>query len=417
MRNVAVFDFPLKSIQFCINPKSVLMEKKMGTAVHPELILSLKKFGVEDAKTCFNCGNCTAVCSLSTESAPFPRKVIRYLQIGAREKLMQSPEPWLCYYCGDCSDTCPRQANPGEVMMGLRRYLTSLYDWTGISRLFYTSKLFEVMAILFVAALVGLGFFIYHGPMLTDRVALNVFAPNTVIEILDIVMLAVLSFFLLSNAYRMFKGIIGDPDQYPELSQSGKQQFQNRIFRGIPLPLYLREAKEFFLHFTTQKQFNACGTASQRKQWLIHLLIMTGYSSIFLLVVVGIRWFQRDEIYPLWHPIRLVGYYATFAILYGTTYAIIGRLKKSKPVYEHSHSSDWAFLILLWLTTFTGILIHFTRLLALPLSTYYIYVIHLMIAVPMLVIEVPFAKWTHQLYRPLIQYLIRVRERALNSTL
>jgi len=75
------------------------MEKKMGTAVHPELILSLKKFGVEDAKTCFNCGNCTAVCSLSTESAPFPRKAIRYLQIGAKDKLMQSPEPWLCYYC------------------------------------------------------------------------------------------------------------------------------------------------------------------------------------------------------------------------------------------------------------------------------------------------------------------------------
>jgi ferredoxin len=393
------------------------MENNMGTAVHPELLLSLKKFGVDDAKTCFNCGNCTAVCSLSTESSPFPRKVIRYLQIGAKDKLMQSPEPWLCYYCGDCSETCPRQANPGEVMMGLRRYLTSLYDWTGISRLFYTSKLFEVMAILVVAVLVGLGFYFFHGPMLTDRVALNVFAPNTVIEILDLIMLTVLSFFLLTNAYRMFKGVMGDPKQYPELDQSRKQQFQNRIIWGIPLPLYLSEAKEFVIHFFTQKQFNACGTASQRKQWFIHLLIMTGYSSIFLLVVVGIRWFQRDEIYPLWHPIRIVGYYATFAILYGTTYAFMGRLKKSKTVYEHSHSSDWAFLIMLWLTTFTGIIIHLTRLLEWPLTTYYIYVVHLMIAVPMLVIEVPFAKWTHQLYRPLIQYLIRVRECALKIKL
>jgi hypothetical protein len=142
---------------------------------------------------------------------------------------------------------------------------------------------------------------------------------------------------------------------------------------------------------------------------------MTGYSTVFLLVVVGIRWFQRDEILPLWHPIRLLGYYATFAILYGTTYAIAGRLKKSKPVYSKTHSSDWAFLILLWLTTFTGILIHFTRLLELPLTTYYTYVIHLMIAVPMLVLEVPFAKWTHQLYRPLVLYLVNVRERALES--
>lgn len=387
----------------------------MSSEVNPELLLNLKQFGVEDAATCFNCGNCTAVCSLSSEATPFPRKVIRYLQLGLKDKLVASPEPWLCYYCGDCSETCPRQANPGEVMMGLRRYLTSMYDWTGISRLFYTSKVFEVTAILLVAALVGLGFYFFHGPMLTDRVALNVFAPNTTIEILDLIMLAVLSFFLLTNAYRLFKAIMGDPDQYPALSFAEKQQVQNRLLRGVPIAIYIREAKEFILQFFTQKKFAACGTRSQNIQWINHLLIMTGYSIVFALVVIGIRWFQRDEIYPLWHPIRVLGYYATFAILYGTTIAIWGRIKKSKAVYEHSHSSDWAFLILLWLTTFTGILIHAGRLLELPLTTYAIYVIHMMIAVPMLVIEVPFAKWTHQLYRPLVLYLMKVKQRALQG--
>jgi ferredoxin len=386
----------------------------MSSEVNPELILKLEKFGVKDAATCFNCGNCTAVCSLSSETVPFPRKSIRYLQLGLKNKLIESPEPWMCYYCGDCSDTCPRQANPGEVMMGLRRYLTSLYDWTGISRLFYTSKVFEVLSILAVAALVGLGFYYFHGPMLTDRVALNVFAPNTVIEILDLILLAVLSFFLLTNAFRLFRAVMGDPGQYPQLSFTEKQQFPNRVIRGIPVAIYLREAKEFILQFLTQKKFNACGTTSQRVQWVNHLLIMTGYSSVFLLVVVGIRWFQRDEIYALWHPIRLLGYYATCAILYGTSVAIWGRLARRKTVYKHSHSSDWAFLILLWLTTFSGILIHLGRLLELPMTTYYIYVIHMMIAVPMLVIEVPFAKWTHQLYRPLVLYLMKVKASAMN---
>jgi quinone-modifying oxidoreductase, subunit QmoC len=387
----------------------------MCSKVNPELLLKLEKFGVKDAAACFNCGNCTAVCSLSSEAVPFPRKSIRYLQLGLKDKLMESPEPWMCYYCGDCSETCPRQANPGEVMMGLRRYLTSLYDWTGISRLFYTSKIFEVMAILVVAALVGLGFYFFHGPMPTDRVALNLFAPNTVIEILDLIMLAVLSILLLTNAYRLFKGVMGDPGQYPELSFAEQQQFPNRLIRGIPALIYIREAKEFIIQLLTQKKFKACGTSSQRFQWINHLLIMTGYSTVFLLVVVGIRWFQRDEIYALWHPVRLLGYYATFAILYGTTVAIWGRLQKSKTVYKHSHSSDWAFLILLWLTTFSGILIHFGRLLELPLTTYLLYVIHMMIAVPMLVIEVPFAKWTHQLYRPLVLYLVKVKARALQK--
>jgi len=386
----------------------------MSSTVNPDLLLELKEFGVKDAATCFNCGNCTAVCSLSTESTPFPRKTIRYLQLGLSDKLMQSPEPWLCYYCGDCSETCPRQANPGEVMMGLRRYLTSRYDWTGFSRLFYTSKIVEVLSILVVAALVGLGFYLFHGPMLNDRVALNVFAPNTTIEILDLIMLVVLSFFLLSNAFRMSKAVMGNAGPFSgNVNSDGTKAAQPAILIfGVSVQTYLKEAREFVVQFFTQKRFDTCGTPSQRTQWFVHLLIMTGYSVVFLLVVVGIRWFQRDEIYAFWHPVRLLGYYATFAILYGVTYAIMGRLKKSKSVYEHTHSTDWAFLILLWLTTFSGILIHFTRLLELPLTTYYIYVIHLMIAVPMLVIEVPFAKWTHQLYRPLMLYLMKVKARA-----
>jgi len=374
----------------------------MSSTVNPDLLPNLEKFGVKEAATCFNCGNCTAVCSLSTESAPFPRKTIRYLQLGLEDKLIASPEPWLCYYCGDCSETCPRQANPGEVMMGLRRYLTSRYDWTGISRLFYTSKAFELLSILVIAALVGLGFYFFHGPMPTDRVALNTFAPNTTIEILDLIMLAALSFFLLSNAFRMSRAVMAD---------TGAKLFGGGGLFGIPLATYLKEAREFVVQFFTQKRFNSCGTRDQRTQWVVHLLIMTGYSVVFLLVVVGIRWFQRDEIYAIWHPVRLLGYYSTFALLYGVSYAIIGRIKKSKTAYQHTHSTDWAFLILLWLTTFSGFLVHATRLLEMPLSTYFIYVVHLMIAVPMLVIEVPFAKWTHQLYRPLILFLMKVKER------
>lgn len=381
----------------------------MSAQVNPDVLIDLKKFGVADAAVCFNCGNCTAVCELSSETNPFPRKVMRYLQLGLEEKLLQSPEPWMCYYCGDCSQTCPRQANPGEVMMGIRRYMTSKYDWTGISRLFYTSKVFEFLSIIIVATLVGLGFYLFHGPMLTNRVALNVFASNRIIEILDLIMLVVLSMLLLSNAWRMVRTVMKNNGPSSSEGGGGQNLPKGGIF-GIPAANYIQEAKEFIVQFMTQKKFASCGTRSQRTQWIVHLLIMTGYSTVFFLVVVGLRWFQRDEIYPLWNPVRLLGYYSTFAILYGVTYAIVGRFKKSKPVYEHTHSSDWVFLIMLWLTAFSGIMIHVTRLLELPLTTYYIYVIHLMIAVPMLVIEVPFAKWTHQLYRPLILYLMKVKQ-------
>jgi hypothetical protein len=41
-------------------------------------------------------------------------------------------------------------------------------------------------------------------------------------------------------------------------------------------------------------------------------------------------------------------------------------------------------------------------------------VIHLAIAIPMLVIEVPFGKWAHLGYRPLAIYLVTVIERRKN---
>ena len=376
----------------------------MSVRVDPSFMKDLKAFGLKDANKCMHCGNCTAVCPLSTPENPFPRKLIKYAQMGLKDKILKSSEPWLCYYCGDCSDTCPRGADPGEAMMAMRRYLTSQYDWTGFARRFYTSERFEIIAVAIVGILIGLGLWIFHGsnPNM-EHAHLNSVWPAPSIEIADFIMGAILSILLLSNTWRCVKFTMGD------------------LLKKIPLEIYITQAKELIIHFLTQKKFGEC---TDRMQWIVHLLIMTGYSTIFLLVVVftaggihiiGLSWegimFQRDVIYPFFHPMRILGYYATFAILYGTTYAMIGRLRKNKAPYKNSHGTDWMFLILLQLTTLTGILIHFSRILDLPLTTYVLYVVHLMVAVPMLVLEVPFAKWAHLAYRPVVLYLTKVKEK------
>ncbi len=367
----------------------------MSTKVAPHLFQELKRYGLrEEARACFSCGNCAGVCPLSEGDNPFPRRMVRYAQLGLKDEIARSPEPWLCYYCGECADTCPRGAEPGETMMALRRYLTATYDWTGFARRFYTSETFEIVAVSIVAALVGLAFWLFHGPVVIERVALNTFAPNWIIEIADWVMAGVLSAVLLGNVYRCARSVMGE------------QLFQ------IPLGTYLGQLKELILHALTQKRFGSC---ENRRPWVIHLLIMTGYSSVFLMVVVFLRWFQRDQVIdPAWPTVSLVmtlvGYYATAAILYGTTYALIGRIRRSRPAYRFSHATDWMFLVLLQLTTLTGILVHAGIWLEAPWFTYVIFVIHLMIAVPMLVLEVPFAKWAHLAYRPLVLYLMKVKE-------
>jgi len=368
----------------------------------------LKKFGLNNATKCFNCGNCTATCPLSTSENLFPRKLVNYAQLGLKDKILKSPEPWLCYYCGDCSDRCPRGADPGETMMVMRRYLTSLYDWTGLSRILYTSEKLGFVALAIVSILTGLIMWFFHADNPNMQHAyLNSVWPAPAVEIADLILLVVLSFFLLTNTWRCFSFIMSD-------------------FKGkIPLKLYIMQAREFIVNFLTQKKFGDC---TDRMQWIVHLLIMTGYSSIFMLVVIflaggieviGLAWeplrFQRDVIYPFYHPWRLLGYYATFAILYGTTYAFIGRIKKKKAQYKNSHPTDWTFLVLLQLSALTGIFVHFGRLLDWPMTTYILYAVHLMIAVPMLVLEVPFTKWAHLMFRPVALYSVSLKDKYIKQ--
>ena len=132
------------------------------------------------------------------------------------------------------------------------------------------------------------------------------------------------------------------------------------------------------------------------------------------MVVVFLKWFQTDEIHPWWHPQRILGYYATFGLIFGTIFFMVHRYRKDRENTKYSHVTDWTFIILLLLAAISGILMHIFRVNQFPLLiTYYMYVIHLMIVVPMLMIEVPFSKWSHLAYRPLAIYFANVKKAAL----
>ena len=75
--------------------------------------------------------------------------------------------------------------------MALRRWLTAQYDWTGLARKFYTSKVWEVGAILLVSACVVLMFrAVSRSHRHRPGGELNSFAPVAVIDTLDRIMLA-----------------------------------------------------------------------------------------------------------------------------------------------------------------------------------------------------------------------------------
>ncbi|MEM4558451.1 MAG: 4Fe-4S dicluster domain-containing protein, partial [Acidilobaceae archaeon] len=93
--------------------------------VNPNLMAIFEMLGASSIRKCFDCGACTVTCPFSEEygGEPFPRRIIKYVKLGVEDKLVASLEPWLCYHCGDCSDSCPKGADPSEILAAARRYL------------------------------------------------------------------------------------------------------------------------------------------------------------------------------------------------------------------------------------------------------------------------------------------------------
>ncbi|MFW9992381.1 MAG: 4Fe-4S dicluster domain-containing protein [Candidatus Odinarchaeota archaeon] len=365
----------------------------------PQVMKDIKKLGAFDVSACYNCGTCTVSCPLSVSGNEFPRKLVRYAVLGMKKKLLTSTEPWLCYYCGDCSQTCPSQAEPAEFMMATRRYLTTKYDWTGLSKKLYTSLKWEILATAVVAlmmlSLFVIGAMLNVSTMVGDRVSINTFAPLNIVHLADLGVFAVLSILLLSNAFRMYYYVI-------IADKSVK----------VPFKLYFTEIKTamlFVFHLVTQWRWKSC---NHKRDWLKHLFLMSGYATMFLLIFGVLEWFQQDG--PTWHWTALIGYYATFALFYVTINAMWNRYRKKGEMHRFSHKTDWLFLILLFFTTLTGILLHILRLLGIPYPSYYMYIIHIMVVGPMLILEVPFAKWSHMFYRPFAIYLTLIKEKAMS---
>ena len=361
------------------------------TTVNPEFMDGLKKLGAFDVSACYSCGICTAICPLSTEGHEFPRKLIRYSILGLEDKIRASPEPWMCYYCGECRDSCPRQADPAGFMMALRRYLTTSYDFSGISRVLYRSKKAEWIGIALLSLIALFFVYLLHGPIVTHTVQLATFAPVEIVETADLIVFGVLGALLMINVYRMYR--------FTVMSVPGK----------IPLRSYLTELiRTLPLNFFAQPGFLSCKSGT--KDHLYHVTRFVGYAMIFVLGVFLMALWQTDTFYPLTSPLMIVQYIAAGLLLFGISPALYGRIRKTKNMYRYSHSTDWMFLLLLFAAGVSGVLIVVFRYAYMAWATYVIYTIHLMIVTSLLVLEVPFAKWSHMAYRTFAPYFRRLMD-------
>jgi len=369
--------------------------------IDPHLLRDVREYGPFDANGCFNCGSCTLACDLTAFPAAYPRRSIQYAVVGLAGPLRESLDPWLCQDCGDCSTACPRDAQPRESMATLRRYLMAQYDWTGIAAKIHTSRAWAFGSLAFVGLLVVALMVGYHlwvvgmsvSDLTSQSMGLSHMFPTITYFTLAVIFIPLL--FLVSQAVRMHGYVMGGGE------------------RKIPRSVYLAEAGALFRHMLTQERMGECPDAARRVRMIKHRLMAAGVFTMFVLLVFFLRFFQTDAIYPLWHPQRWIGYGAAAFLLYGTADIVIRRLERKEEIYKRSAPEDFTFPILLFLTAASGIAVNILRYTGLPSAAHYTYFAHIVVSVPLLVVELPFGRWSHALYRPLAIYFQAVKERAM----
>lgn len=344
--------------------------------IDPKFGEALKEYGAVNFNSCYNCGTCTAVCSLSTPEDSFPREMVRCSVLGLEDDLKSSLKPWLCYYCGECTTNCPQTANPGELMMALRRWLTSKYDWTGLSGLLYKSLLISIAAFLLAA------------------IGVIVFAVNQAFDLEKIMhfghyfeMIAigtVFTFILLPNIVRMWWFVIVKP----------------KI--KVSFATYVKSSWELLVHMFTQKR--ALGCDDNQFRWFEHLILVLGYLSL-LLTTVFLDWFGSQNLF-----IIVLGYVESAVIFVVTFDFVRSRIKKNKAVSTFSQPSDWFFVIWLLLMGLTALIVRAFIDLNILENNIWMYLLHLIVLVQWALIIVPFGKWTHFIYRSFAMYFAKLKE-------
>jgi len=75
----------------------------------------------EPVSACYQCRKCTNGCPLAFAMDVMPNQVMRMIQLGLAEEVLQSKTIWICASCQTCTTRCPNNIDIAHVMDCLRQ--------------------------------------------------------------------------------------------------------------------------------------------------------------------------------------------------------------------------------------------------------------------------------------------------------
>jgi ferredoxin len=388
----------------------------MATRIDPNFLNEIKEYGAVGIERCFNCGNCTAICTLTTEEDHFPRQMIRLAQLGMKDKLLGSKELWLCYNCGECSETCPQQAEPANFMAAARCYAITHYDPLGFGKLL--CKMPVLGSFLVVLLVVFLGMFMYtrREMMATESLKLFNFIPYELIHNIGLGGMILIGLLSLVTILTMISRIA-------RANHLSARNFVN----GSRMNWLQAFWDAVIVQSLGQKRYRQdCDTPENRQpwystKWFVHAATMWGFLGLlmatilnYLLEIIGLK--PTGTAVPIWYPIRLLGTLAGLLFVYGVSVLLVRRWRAPDKAHSYSRPSDWIFLTLLWLSGLTGFIIEIGLYLPkAPIWAYWVFLLHVSVS-GVLLLLLPFTKFAHAIYRIVALYMHALRPVAESTT-
>lgn len=100
-------DSPIETTIFIIPDSSFLGE--------------VEEFGGARISLCYQCKKCSSGCPVTFAMDYLPHVILRMVQLGLKDRVLNSTTIWICASCETCTTRCPNEIDIAGVMDALRR--------------------------------------------------------------------------------------------------------------------------------------------------------------------------------------------------------------------------------------------------------------------------------------------------------
>ncbi len=370
-----------------------------ATVIKPDLqfVNEIIKGGGESLKKCYQCATCSVVCNVTPEGNPFPRKEMVLAQWGQKDKLIASPDVWLCHQCSDCTAYCPRGAKPGEVLNAIRKQsIKHVAMVPFLAKVATDAKLlpilFAIPMVLFYVILAVLGNGNFSAPRAEGNImAYHKFVPVPVID----------TVFILTAIFAAVSAFVGIKRLWSGMkAQAGEMHSTGNLAGDI-----ISSVTTILAH----SKFADCNV-NRMRQWghmllfysFVGLAVVTTWAIVYLygFELLGIQPFGPfhfgESPYPNTDPVKILALISSVAFAAGVVILLLNRFAKAGKAGMGSYF-DWIFLLIVIGVGATGMLSWALRLADVS-AGYLVYYFHL-VFVWSLFAYAPYSKFAHLFYR------------------